>query len=150
MVSSPTDPAEPRFATRRILAWHQADPGSQVATRPELPAVVYRCQECRGHNGTDPRDAHKAPTGRFVAADCNEVLVDVSDAPIEIPELIQQLLEELAGEVGELGFDNCLPHLESEARGTLWQHDPVLGEQASGVVDQRGAVVDQAVADAME
>src|SRR3954469_24327835 len=33
--------------------------------------------------------------------------------PIEIPKLIQQLLKELAGEVGELGFDNGLPHLES-------------------------------------
>src|SRR5215216_5053721 len=30
VVSSPTDPAEPRFATGRILARHQADPGSQV------------------------------------------------------------------------------------------------------------------------
>jgi len=61
----------------------------------------------------------KASAGRVLTADCDETRIGTSDTPIDIPELIQKLIEEFAGKVGELGLRYGLAHLDSESLRTL-------------------------------
>src|SRR5262249_38332791 len=54
-------PAEALFPARRILPWHEADPGGEIAARSECGRVGDGGGDCRGADHADARDALEPP-----------------------------------------------------------------------------------------
>ncbi|MNL46666.1 hypothetical protein D3C87_1694020 [compost metagenome] len=54
-VAAPADAVQSRFASRRVPAWHQAEPGRQMPAVPELLGVADGGDHGRGGNRTDTR-----------------------------------------------------------------------------------------------
>src|SRR5262245_13819180 len=61
-ISTLTDPPEPRRASRRMLAWHEAKPGSHVTPTFKHPTIPDGRDQGRRNQRTHARHGHDATT----------------------------------------------------------------------------------------
>jgi hypothetical protein len=140
----------PSFALPPVVYWRGTNPGSEIASGAKLPPISDCGDQCCGHDRSNPRHPHKAAARFVLAADCSKVCIDLANPTIYVIELIDQVEEELAGKLRKCSTVYRLADQSGEPRRALRQHDPILGEQTSRVVYQRGSIVHQAIADTMQ
>jgi hypothetical protein len=104
MVSSPPDAPEPRFAAGCVLSWYQADPGGELAARSEMTAVIDRRDQRGGDDRADARQYGEPAAGGVRAANRDDPCVELFEPAINVVELVQQVGEDLAGELGQFGL----------------------------------------------
>jgi hypothetical protein len=80
------------IATRE-LPGHKPDPGSEMAAILELGAIADRGDDRRGGLGTDALDLGDALAGRTIAEDAIDLLIEHTNAAVEIVEEIVELVD---------------------------------------------------------
>ncbi len=102
IVIGPTaNAAEPRLASGRVLAWHEADPCRKLPPRAKMAAVVDRGDErCCDHRS----DAWqlREPMASFIRpTNSRELPVELRNPKIEGVELFEHVVEEPTCKIGE-------------------------------------------------
>src|SRR5262245_32590273 len=73
------DPAEPLFASGRVLSGHQADPCSETAPRRECLPITYFSQQCGGDDRANAGDFLQPPAFLTRAVPGMDTLLDRHD-----------------------------------------------------------------------
>src|ERR1700681_556394 len=129
VVGASADTAESWLAASGILSRHQPDPRCHLAARAKLSAVVDGSDDCRGDDRADARQLGEPPATLIRAAEANNRRVELLNPTIEVVQLVQELAEDRSRQVREVATGDGGRCLRGKAPRTLWQHDPIFGEQ---------------------
>ena len=88
VVGSSANAAKPRLAAGCILAGHQANPGSKIASGAKLPPISDCGDQCCGRNRSNPGHPHNAAARFVLAADCSKACIDLANSTIYFAELV--------------------------------------------------------------
>jgi hypothetical protein len=114
VIGPPSNPAEPGFSTRRVLAGHEANPCRKLSSRAKMATVVNRCNERGCDHGTDARQLRQAPAGFIRPAKGQELSVQFVEPEIKSTELMERLGEELPREIRKLRGRNGILRLRQK------------------------------------
>jgi len=99
MIGAPADSAEPRFAAGRVLTGHEANPCCEFASGAKVTTVVDRSDERCCNHRPDAWQLREPPAGFVRPAKGHELSVELVESEIEAAEFVEQIAEELSGEI---------------------------------------------------
>src|SRR5829696_4494313 len=146
------DVAEPHLAARPTLAWHQADPGGQVAARAEGARIRNGGRKRAGRDDADAGDRLQALADLVRTMPGQDLLLGLSDLDMGLLELGDDQAHTPPCQVRQ-GCPSCLrghfPEL-GHARQPLRSNDAVLGQMTAQSIDQHGPLPHEQLARAVE
>src|SRR3954468_16933438 len=153
-VAAFADPEQPWLASRRNLAWHQAEPGGQIAAARERGSIANRSRQRRRVQDADARDGRQPPGRGIGLGYCRELIIKRGDAPVELGPLRTHVLDQRTNPraEGERGWQ-LAALVEQHCQGllqlapSLWGGEAALEQHGPKLVDQRGALADEPVTD---
>lgn len=86
----------------------------------------------------------------MLSAHSDQFSIELGKPRFDVSKLVQKLGEQFSGKVGEARLLDCLRRLIAEAPWSFRQYDTVFGEQPACVIDERGALDNQALSYAMQ
>lgn len=137
-ISALADAAEPINAARRILSWHQTQPGREVAAGFEIGGISRGRNHCGCDDHAHTRNGHQAPTGLVLPRQDHEILVDGGELLGNLHELFDEIHQGLArghrqAAVGAIPDDICQ---ERDPVGTLGPDDTEFSQMAADTIDE--------------
>ncbi len=143
-IAASADVAEAALAAGRVSARHQAEPGGELPAAFEVARIAYGGDYCHGGKRPDTANLHQ-PLRRLAGTGLGlDLTVVGADALIELHQVRTQILDRLARLHRQRlsGGHGVATHpLRSAGRDHA-----ELGEYRAQPVDQRGALLDEALA----
>ena len=132
-VSRLGDAPQARLSSRAVLAWHQPDPGSELAPACELAGVADHRHDRRGGGLADAHQLHELLRGVAIARHGANMDVVLFDPLIQMRDLAERVADHQVGKAGQIL--KVIARLSPHHLGFEWQHDVELAEQATDAVD---------------
>src|SRR6267378_210611 len=106
-ITTLADVPKARLAAGGVLARYEPDPGGELAAVLELPCIAYRRNDRKRGGGADAADLHQA-LRRFAESSLGfDFPVVAADAFIEHTQLLEQIADRAACELGQLLSRRC-------------------------------------------
>src|SRR5216683_83686 len=142
----PRDAPEPRFATRGVLSWGEAEPGREVAS--PCKGLGWRCQRLQRccADRTDTRNAHETPRCLILSCAVANPPVECCDLLVERGNVSEQQRAELDNDARQVVVHvlhlSCKP---SDVKYALRRNNPVLRQVTAQGIDRLRPLPDQEV-----
>jgi hypothetical protein len=146
------DAEQLRLTAGRMLARHQPEVSGELPPVFEAPRLADRGDDGGGDKRTDTGDGNEPLADWVGIEDGFDPFIEQGEPVVERAELVAQRMESLLrhGREADEASRELFAQPDEEARDAFGADDAIFQEQATDLVDERGAMMDETFPDAMQ